>query len=276
MKFENPRLPDEINVSRSSPLADFLALALGIVVMAALATVVLYFAAGYLAARVPFGVEARLADRFVKPPAGATDAERALQALADRLSPHLDLPPGMTVRVHYQDSPVVNALATLGGHVFMYRGLLERLPNENALAMVLAHEIAHVKHRDAAMGAGRGVALVLAVSAVSSGAGDQLASKLIGSTTMLTALTFNRDQETAADEAALAALARVYGHVGGAVDLFRIFEALRGAQSEPPRVLATHPLTADRVARIEALARARGWRTEGPITALPEALRVKK
>jgi predicted Zn-dependent protease len=43
------------------------------------------------------------------------------------------------------DSPELNAFATTGGHIFMTRGLMEALVSEDALAAVLAHEIAHIQ-----------------------------------------------------------------------------------------------------------------------------------
>jgi predicted Zn-dependent protease len=187
----------------------------------------------------------------------------------------MNSPAGVRVQVHYQDSATINAMATLGGNVFMYRGLLEKLPHENALAMVMAHEIAHVLHRDPVVGAGRGVAMAVALSALTMGVGEGAAGRMISSSALLTGLTFSREQELAADEAALAAVARQYGHVGGAAELFRIFQQLREGRGEPPKFLATHPLTADRIARIEALARERGWSTEGAITSLDQALRPR-
>jgi predicted Zn-dependent protease len=43
------------------------------------------------------------------------------------------------------DSPELNAFATSGGHIFITRGLVEALTTEDALAAVLAHEIAHIQ-----------------------------------------------------------------------------------------------------------------------------------
>lgn len=275
MQFENPKIPDGINVGASHPLKDFLAIAVSLIVLAALAALVLYFAAGAIAKRVSFETEARIASRFIQPKAERGATELALQALADRLVAQMNVPAGARVHVHYQDSATINAMATLGGNVFMYRGLLEKLPHENALAMVMAHEIAHVLHRDPVVGAGRGVAMAVALSALTMGMGEGAAGRMISSSALLTGLTFSREQELAADEAALAAVARQYGHVGGAAELFRIFLQLREGRGEPPKFLATHPLTADRIARIETLARERGWPTEGAITPLDQALRPR-
>lgn len=274
MKFENPQIPEGINVGKSHPLKDFTAIALSLVVLAALAALALYLAAGQIARRVSFETESRIASRFIQPRVERSPTELALQALADRLIGHMNVPAGVRVHVHYQDTPTINAMATLGGNVFMYRGLLEKLPHENALAMVMAHEIAHVLHRDPVVGAGRGVAMAVALSTLTMGVGEGAAGRMISSSALLTGLTFSREQELAADEAALAAVARHYGHVGGATELFRIFQRMREGKGEPPKFLATHPLTADRITRIEALARERGWSAEGATTPLSQALRT--
>jgi beta-barrel assembly-enhancing protease len=277
VKFENPEIRDGVNVTSAKPLVDFLSIALSIIVLAGLLTLALYLTAGWLAKRVPFAAETRVAARFFPEAADPTGREEALRALGVRLLPHLGLPPGLTVHIHYRDEPTINAFATLGGNIVMYRGLIDRLEHENALAMVLAHEIAHVKHRDPVVGAGRGIALAVVVSAVSAGAGDIVSGNVFGGASMVTALRFGREQETAADEAALAAVAKLYGHVNGAADLFKALQAegARRDRKAPPEFLATHPLTQTRIDRIDAIASERGWATDGPLTPLAPALARK-
>ncbi|AEF85389.1 peptidase, M48 family [Treponema primitia ZAS-2] len=43
------------------------------------------------------------------------------------------------------DTPELNAFATPGGHIFITRGMLEAANSEDALAAVIAHEIAHIQ-----------------------------------------------------------------------------------------------------------------------------------
>ncbi|MGQ0506746.1 MAG: M48 family metallopeptidase [Myxococcaceae bacterium] len=47
------------------------------------------------------------------------------------------------------DAEDFNAYSSPGGYVFVTRGLLKKIENEAQLAGVLAHEVAHVAHRDA-------------------------------------------------------------------------------------------------------------------------------
>lgn len=52
-------------------------------------------------------------------------------------------------------------MATPGGHVIIYRGLLEKIPNENTLVMLLGHEIGHIKLRHPVKALGKGVVIGL-------------------------------------------------------------------------------------------------------------------
>lgn len=272
LQYTNPELPQDVNVSEKHPLRDFLTLIFAVVVIAAAVAGALAFGAQWLAPRVPFETERRVVERQARALKDGGDVGRYLQSLADRLAREQSLPAGMTVRVHYQDDAIVNAFASLGGNIVVFRGLIDAVPDENALAMVMAHEIAHVKHRHPAQALGRGLAFGVVLSVVSAAAGSSIASTLLGDAGLLTVLSFNRVQEEEADATALAALSAVYGHVGGAGALFDVLRE-RAGSAQPPKLLSSHPLTDDRIARIAALAAQRGWPLEGIRTPLPEAVR---
>lgn len=283
VRFEN-RLPDEtVNYSTEHPLKEFTWLVVGVTLTVAAAAVLLGYFAGELAARLPFSLERDYAAAVTrhweeqKRESHGEEARAALRAIGAKLTLAMALPPGMAVAVHYSDDRAVNAFATLGGNVVFYRGLIERLGSEDAVAMVLAHEIAHVKLRHPAASLGRGVAVGIALSAVSVGMGKSMGGDPIQTVGVLPLLKYSRDQERAADEEALGALAAAYGHVGGARELFGAFSKLTPERSTRLDVLQTHPLTTERVQRVEQLARERGWATEGAVTALPPALaRLKR
>lgn len=279
MRFEN-RAPEEtVNYADEHPLKEFTLLVIGVLGSVALGAALLGFFAGELAGRVPFATEREyaraIAERFEQ--AKLTPAQRAarddLRALAAKLSAAMPLPPDITVSVHYADEPTVNAMATLGGQLVFYRGLLHKLESEEAVAMVLAHEIAHVRLRHPAAAMGRGVAVGLVLSAVSVGAGRSLGGDAVQRAAVLPLLKYSRDQERDADELALGALVRVYGHAGGAEQVFRVLAAAVPGESARMAILQTHPLTEERIARLQALARDQGWPVDGPRTPLPPALR---
>lgn len=275
--YSNPQVPqDEINVSEEKPLRSFLALAFGAVVICGAAVAVLAIAVGGLAHRLPFAVEERLiapyAERY---PARDHRVEGYLQAVADRLAGHMALPAGMRVRVHYVEEPAVNAFATLGGHIAVYRGLIEKVPDENTLAMVIGHEIGHLQHRHPIRSFGRGIAFAALLSTVSLGAGNYIADRVLGGAGMLTLLSFSRSQEEESDAAALGAIVAVYGHAGGATETFRLLQEAAAAKGgrEPPQLVSTHPLSQQRIERLSAMIASAGIRADGPRTEVPEAVR---
>lgn len=272
MRYSNPQLPEGVNVSAAHPLLDFLRLLGGLLVVTAILVGIAVLLADRLARYIPFSAEQALASRF---PVAASPGpvEEYLQQLASRVAAAQALPKGMTVRVHYVDEPTVNAFATLGGNVVVFRGLIGKMPSENALAMVIAHEIAHVKLRHPITTLGRGLAIGAAVSMVSSGAGGDIAGRTLGHAGLLTALTFSRAQESAADADALRALAGVYGHVAHADEVFRLLEREAARLPlDPPTFLRTHPLDRKRIGDIAAAARENGWAVDGTVQPLPGAV----
>ncbi|MGH8741519.1 MAG: M48 family metalloprotease, partial [Burkholderiales bacterium] len=159
MSYENPEIPEGINNSERRPLASFLRLCAGAVALVVAAGAALFVLADRLTPLVPFRYEAAVTRGLFAPAASEGPIEPYLRALTARLASAQSLPEGMSVQVHYDEGEVANAFATLGGHIVLYQGLLEAMPDENALAMVIAHEIAHVRHRHPIASVGRAAAL---------------------------------------------------------------------------------------------------------------------
>lgn len=267
--YETPELPEHINAPERHPLLDFLRVALTAGLIIGGLCVAVWWSASWLARQTPFAWEQRLVGEQVLGPFeidAADPRSAALQALADRLCAAMALPPDMQIRVHYSDAEIANAFATLGGHVVITRGLLESVHSENGLAMVLAHEIGHVRHRDPAGSLGGALALSLLVGFVTGGEADLSA---IGA--QLTQLSFSRAQEREADAVALAALQAIYGHQHGADEFFAHVlehEALSGS-GLIPSFLSTHPHVDERLATIR---QAQSAQPGSPLQPLPAAL----
>lgn len=258
MSYENPPLPEEVNVGRESPLLEFLRLAAGLAVLVALVSALLYFGGSRLARLIPFEWERGWAGERVLGVGRATEAQQAppgveayLQSLADSLAAQMDLPAGMQPRVHWLEMPEPNAFASLGGQIGITRGLYERMGSENALALVIAHEIAHVRARDPIAGLGGGATMLLVLAAVSGNA-----ASLSTAFADVVRRGYSRGAEAAADEAAIAALRKLYGHAGGGASVFDGFARYREEQhrGQGPSLLSTHPLDEERIARLREAA----------------------
>ncbi len=259
MSYENPQLPHEVNVGREPVLLEFLQLTAGLAVVVVILSATLYFAGGQLARLIPFAQEqAWVGTRFV-PGIDTDDSAQspeasairdALQALSTRLSAQMALPPEMTLQLHYLDDDSPNAFASLGGHIAVTSGLYRRLDSENALAMVLAHEIAHIHARDPISGLGGSASMLVALTLLTGNA-----AHLSGAFATLVQRGYSRRAETAADSAAILALQKLYGHAGGGAAVFETFARYRNEHlGEAPSLLSTHPLDAERIARLQAAA----------------------
>lgn len=274
--YENPQLPEGINVSPTHPLKEFALLLGGVTALIIVAVLALSFAAGYLVRFVPFEKEQALASRvdtaWLKQKHSATDKRREqyLQSLGQQLATAMALPPEMKITVHYASDDTVNAMATLGGNIVVFQGLIDTVDSENALAMVLAHEIAHVRHRHPIVATGRGFAVMLALSTLS-GVGDGMIQRWVGSMGMLPVLAFSRAQEEEADADALLALLRTYGHPIGAASFFEQVSQ-QSALPEPPALLNTHPDTDVRIERIRRFEQAHATTDAPALQPLPDYL----
>ena len=208
---------------------------------------ILSLSADYLARQIPVTVERQwAANLFQHSDNPRIDAY--LNELAQEIAPFFRDYEDQRYLVHYSDSNTINAYAYLGGHIVITRGLLSALDSENALVMVLAHEMAHVAERHPIRSLGRGMIVSAFLVTVTGLAGDWLSANVISKGGVLTSLKFSRDHESVADELALAALHARYGHHGGADELF--VSLMRNEQNlagEPPEIFSTHPATERRL-----------------------------
>jgi hypothetical protein len=259
MRYENPDVPHEVNVARGNPLSEFIRLAAALAVLITIGGAALYLGGGRLARLIPFATEKSwVGDEVLGLELKACGAAHdQIEAYVTRLGAELgramDLPSGMTIETHYTALDVPNAFATLGGHIVVTSGLYGRLPSENALAMVIAHEIGHVKARDpiSALGGSAAISVTLALL---TGQNDGLAPHMA----RVVQLNYSRRAERRADEEAISALKRHYGHAGGGAALFQVLANYQpGSAPSIPSLLSTHPSDTERIARVEAAAA--GW-----------------
>ncbi len=252
-RYENPKIPEGINYSQNSGFKDFFGMLAGAVLLVVCVVLSMALLSRYALTAISFEQERKIAELvdFELPERSEGDQriQQYLQALADQLleSAPFDYP----VTVHYVPEGEVNAYATIGGHIIINGSLLSRLESENALAMLLGHEIAHIQHRDPIVSLGQGVLVGVMLSVVTGN--ESGAGWLISSFSEISNMAFSREQESKADDLSLQMLRKTYGHVNGADQLF---VALDGATGEllkgTPEWLSTHPINKHRIAKIKA------------------------
>lgn len=154
------------------------------------------------------------------------------------------------------DSPSVNAFALPGRKIGVYSGMLRVAANQDQLAAVIAHEVAHVlashsnERISQAYAADLGVQLV-AVAAGSTSTQQQQLYALLGMGAQVgVLLPFGRTQETEADLVGLDLMAKAGFDPRQAPDLWRNMARASGGAA-PPEFLSTHPSHATRIRDLE-------------------------
>jgi len=149
-------------------------------------------------------------------------------------------------------SPVPNAFALPGGRVYLFSGLLDKADNADEIAGVMAHELGHLKHRDSTRNLiyNGGTSFLIGLLF-----GDITGSSalIFASRTLITA-SYSREAEHNADTTSIdsmLALGRSPKPMGEL--MFRVTgkEGDKGIS-----ILANHPLTEDRLVRMNGLDRA--------------------
>ncbi|UZJ44087.1 M48 family metallopeptidase [Marinimicrobium sp. C6131] len=268
MGYQNRQPPEGINYEPQGWQRDFILLVLGFAAGLALLTWLVILVLGWSARWIPFSWEQSLS-ASLNEQREPTERTGYLQTLADDLARAGGLNPELSLVVHHQAQDTVNAFATLGGHIIVLDGLLEKVESEQGLAFVLAHEIAHIHYRHPLQNAARQAGLGL-ISALVFGRSDL--NWIAGSGGQLAMLDYSRDMEREADAWALQALYNHYGHVAGADSLFRWLAEQQQAGALP-EWLSTHPDTGARLERLEQLSTALGYPTDGPLTTIPSVTR---
>lgn len=157
------------------------------------------------------------------------------------------------------DSPTVNGFSAPSGYVFITRGLYDLVAtNDDALAAILAHEIAHITERHALKIISRGEFFSGATDLAAQHSGDasEVQAKLAQFDTGIGDLVkvllekgFDPQTEFAADKAGRD-LAVTVGYAPGA--LRQILLQLQQRKADPEQIFSTHPPLADRVKKLPA------------------------
>lgn len=162
------------------------------------------------------------------------------------------------------DSPTINAMSAPGGFIYVSSGFLKVLPDEDSLAAVLAHEIAHIVGQDgvnavsnAALFSALSEASTQGASIAATNAGapelgaltDIFSESVTGVVDKLLTKGFDRSQEYQADLYAAQLMQRAGYDPSALVRVLRILESQSGNDSQG--WFATHPNASDRIEELQ-------------------------
>lgn len=158
------------------------------------------------------------------------------------------------------DSNEINAFATPGGHILITRGLIGSAKSEDALAGVIAHEIAHIQlqHSIKSIKTSRITQALLVTGASAAGAATgmnvneltDVFNESVGDivSTMVNN-GYSQTQEFDADNTALSLLAATGYNPSGLIEMLR--ELRKTSQNSSSGFGKTHPTPAQRITNAE-------------------------
>jgi predicted Zn-dependent protease len=166
--------------------------------------------------------------------------QQALEALVERVAPGATRGPN-AIKVAALDVPVFNAAALPGGYIVVFKPAITETDSD-ALAGVLAHEVAHVRRRHVTEALIRelGIGALIRLFAGDLGANAE----------QLVALSYTRKNEAQADSDAIQMLRRANISPRPIAVLFRRLGKETPAFSA--EFLQSHPLTGKRAQRFAA------------------------
>ena len=202
-----------------------------------------YSAPAWLAPLVPASWERNLGtalvgdfgDNACRDPA----AQKALEKLSLRIEPGTRTPIAMTLI----DVDIFNAAALPGGQIVIFDGAIEETKNPDAMAGVLAHEVAHVRRRHVTQALIRELGIGSLIRLFAGGVG--------ANAEQLVSLSYTRANEAEADADAIAALDRANIDPRPTAALFRRLSEEDG-NFDSIEWLNSHPQSKERARKFAA------------------------
>ncbi|MEZ9537234.1 M48 family metallopeptidase [Shewanella sp. 10N.286.51.B8] len=156
------------------------------------------------------------------------------------------------------DSDQINAFALPGGHIGVYTGLLKVASDQDQLATVIGHEVAHVlaSHGNEQVSRSQMTNAGMQMADIALGASGVANKDLYMAGLGLGAqvgilLPFGRDQESESDELGLELMAKAGFNPAKSVVLWQNMAKAGGEQG--PELFSTHPSHSTRIADLKAL-----------------------
>lgn len=157
------------------------------------------------------------------------------------------------------DDENVNAWALPGGKVVFYTGILPILKNNNGMAAVMGHEVAHAfaKHGQERMSTGTLLQLGGTAVALGTSKKDPKAQQIWNTAFGLGAqygimLPFSRKHETEADKLGMVFMIMAGYQPEEAVNVWIRMSERAGANQAPPEFMSTHPSNQTRIQNLKS------------------------
>lgn len=240
MKYNSSLPDDSVNLTNEHPLSLAFKLTFSLVLFAGIAYVLLGFIINYTVDSITPEQEKKLESMLSIDMNLSQKDDPYLSSIAAKLGKCANLP--YDISIHIIDDSKANAFAAPGGNIYVTKGMLKEVKNENELAFIVGHEFGHFKNKDHLRTLG--YKLVLSMFGMMIGNDFGMAANNI---LHLGDAKYSQNAELEADEFGLDVMHCAYGSV---TDATKIFERMDEGD-EWKYFMATHPGFVKRVTKMK-------------------------
>lgn len=165
------------------------------------------------------------------------------------------------IKTFIMPDDALNAFALPGGTIYITRGMLKSLRNQNELVSIIGHEMGHFKNRDHLKGFGTKLLFSLLTLSLGEGYGT-----ILNTTLDITNIKYSQSAELASDAFALDVMQCAYGNVSDATTLFQRLDD----GDEWRYFFTTHPAFNKRLEKMQERIARKGYNTEAATIPLKE------
>jgi Zn-dependent protease with chaperone function len=260
MKYHH-KLPDaSVNITEKNILAQSIKLLLMLLLLGVGFYFLLSFTLSFVVEHITPAQERRLISLIDFIPVMENEKRHAyLQRLTEKLTPCAKLP--YKVETYILDTKERNAFAMPSGKIYITKGMLQEIKNENELVGIIGHELGHFKHKDHLKSLGNSLILAFASLFLEDRYGVVFDSGL-----KLSQAKYSQQAEFDADSFSLEVMQCGYGNVASATTLFeRMNDGKKWSY-----FLETHPDFTSRIEKMKAEIKREGYQAKAEIRPLKE------
>ena len=247
---------DNVNITEASPLKDLVQIALNITLIIISIYLFVFITSGIILQTLSSEKQIAM-ENFISHFVNLTDiaelSETEKQRLYNIRNRILEIDPKFpktsNLDINVINEPQLNAFCYPNGNIYITSALYQELKSDEELTFIIAHEMAHYKHKDHLLSLRRslsnGVILII-ISFVNPNSKE--IGTLVNGGLNVTDLKFSRGAEEKADKYAIKIMNILYGNAKAGVD---VMQTLKSKNSFDIEFLSTHPNLDKRIKYIQ-------------------------
>lgn len=188
---------------------------------------------------------------FAEPTRIDADRRAEVRAIFDDLAEVAPQPPYGAYQLHFRDIPKLgaNAFALPGGNIVMTDDFIRQFGDDDIIAAVLGHEMAHVTEKHSLQQLYRSLSIYLLITLIAGDVGP-VAEDILLEGGALMSLAYSREHESEADAIGIQVAAKAGYDPAALATFFERLDKMMGG-AEGPKWYSTHPNSKDRMEEIQ-------------------------